>query len=334
MIAFTSFPPQADDAYRKTRHYKEQKDDEYMDLDNDEFDGPHAAKLTCPGESLTSSQDFMRGHGTYVDNEEVIASVAGTVERVNRLVTVRAASSRYNPEVGDLVVGRITEVQPRRWKVAANSRQDAVLMLSSVNLPGGVQRRKLESDELQMRTFFEEGDLLVAEVQAFFADGAMSLHTRSLKYGKLRNGQLVMIPPVLVRRLKSHFLTLPCNVDVILGLNGYIWISKHVKANEQEGEQGFDAEAVYSNQNDVRLSFLPFNRMNLNCARKDIDSATRTAISRVSNIIKILAAHFIPLSDTLLLDAYAWTMEQEASDVKRLLLEDYGDALVAAVASG
>lgn len=47
------------------------------------------------------------------------------------------------------------------------------------------QRRKLESDELQMRNFFEEGDLLVAEVQAFFSDGAMSLHTRSLKYGKV-----------------------------------------------------------------------------------------------------------------------------------------------------
>ena len=38
-----------------------------------------------------------------------------------------------------------------------------------------------------MRTFFQEGDLLVAEVQAFFADGAMSLHTRSLKYGKVRS---------------------------------------------------------------------------------------------------------------------------------------------------
>lgn len=35
-----------------------------------------------------------------------------------------------------------------------------------------------------MRTFFQEGDLLVAEVQAFFGDGAMSLHTRSLRYGK------------------------------------------------------------------------------------------------------------------------------------------------------
>jgi exosome complex component RRP4 len=61
-----------------------------------------------------------------VDNEEVISSVAGTVERVNKLVTVKAIRTRYmsfcivflkfqpvfryNPEVGDLVVGRITEV--------------------------------------------------------------------------------------------------------------------------------------------------------------------------------------------------------------------------------
>jgi exosome complex component RRP4 len=28
-------------------------------------------------------------------------------------------------------------------------------------------------------------------------------------------------------------------------------VSKHVKESDQEGEEGFDAEAVYSNQNDV-----------------------------------------------------------------------------------
>lgn len=269
--------------------------------------------LTCPGETITSAHDFMRGHGTYVDDELVIASVAGTVQRVNKLVTVRAARSRYNAEVGDLVVGRITEVQPRRWKVDANSRQDAVLMLSSVNLPGGVQRRKLESDELQMRTFFEEGDLLVAEVQAFFADGAMSLHTRSLKFGKLRNGQLVVVPPVLVRRLKSHFIALPCGVDLILGLNGYIWVCKHMQ-DADHGDEGFDAEAVYSNQND------------------EIDGPTRLAISRVSSIIRVLADHFVPLTDTLFLEAYNWLIEQEVN-TKDLILGDLGDAMVAATCS-
>ena len=85
------------------------------------------------------------------------------------------------------------KVGPRRWKVDAHGRQDAILMLSSINLPGGVQRRKLESDELQMRTFFQEGDLLVAEVQALMADGSMSLHTRSLKYGKVRSFTCLII---------------------------------------------------------------------------------------------------------------------------------------------
>ncbi|TDL24006.1 hypothetical protein BD410DRAFT_767891 [Rickenella mellea] len=283
----------------------------YEDFDGDE-DTEAGTKLTSPGESLTSSHAFMRGHGTYVEEDEVISSVAGTIERVNKLVTVRALRTRYNPEVGDLVVGRITEVAARRWKVDANSRQDAVLMLSSVNLPGGVQRRKLESDELQMRNFFEEGDLLVAEVQAFFADGAMSLHTRSLKYGKLRNGQLVVVPPILVRRLKSHFYSLPCGVDLILGLNGFIWVSKHVNESEQEGEEGFDAEAVYSNKND------------------SIEDATRTAISRVCNIIRVLATHYVPLSDTLLVEAYEWAVEQEYG-VKDYMQDETADALVSAM---
>ena len=66
-------------------------------------------------------------------------------------------------------------------------------MLSSINLPGGVQRRKLESDELQMRTFFQEGDLLVAEVQMLMSEGTMSLHTRSLKYGKVSAPKILSI---------------------------------------------------------------------------------------------------------------------------------------------
>jgi exosome complex component RRP4 len=95
-----------------------------------------------------------RGHGTYVESEQVVSSVTGTIERVNKLISVRALKSRwvtfirrvlqetndrYIPEVGDLVIGRIVEVGSSRWKVDANARQDAVLMLSSVNLPGGVQ---------------------------------------------------------------------------------------------------------------------------------------------------------------------------------------------------
>ena len=104
-----------------------------------------------------------------------------------------------------------------------------------------------------MRNFFMEGDLVVAEVQSFFMDGAYSIHTRSLKYGKLRNGSFVSVAPALVQRCKSHFHSLACGVDLILGLNGYIWVSAHVTQNLDE----IDTEQVYSNKNKV-LSFFLF----------------------------------------------------------------------------
>ena len=54
---------------------------------------------------------------------------------------------------------------------------------------------------------------------------------------------------------------MPCGVDVILGMNGYVWVSKHIQENQQVGEEGFDAEAVYSNVNDVRPTPFPCTQL-------------------------------------------------------------------------
>ncbi len=103
---------------------------------------------------------FCSGHGTHIHNNALYASVAGVVERVNKLISVKPIRARYAGEVGDVVIGRILEIGHKRWKVGCNSKQDSILMLSSISLPGGIQRRKSEDDELQMRTFFAEGDIL------------------------------------------------------------------------------------------------------------------------------------------------------------------------------
>lgn len=41
-------------------------------------------------------------------------------------------------------------------------------------------------------------------------------------------------------------------MDVILGLNGFVWVSSGTTAERREGGEGFDAEGVYSDKNDVR----------------------------------------------------------------------------------
>lgn len=117
-------------------------------------------RLFTPGEVITSQQGFMRyvfvqsmchsisfvisfftlfksGHGTYIKNDEIRASVAGVMEKVNKLISIRPLKSRYVGEIGDVVVARVTEVQQKRWKVNTNSRLDSILFLAAVNLPGG-----------------------------------------------------------------------------------------------------------------------------------------------------------------------------------------------------
>ena len=64
--------------------------------------------------------------------------------------------------------------------------------------------------------------------------------------------------------------------------------------------------------------------------QQDIDDATRTAIGRVSNIIRVLASRYMPITDAIVLEAYDWAVEQDA-DIKDLLLEDVADTLIVAV---
>lgn len=246
--------------------------------------------LVVPGDTITTDTGFMRGHGTYMGEEKLIASVAGSVERVNKLICVKALKTRYNGEVGDIVVGRITEVQQKRWKVETNSRLDSVLLLSSMNLPGGELRRRSAEDELAMRGFLQEGDLISAEVQAVFSDGAVSLHTRSLKYGKLGQGVLVQVSPSLVKRQKTHFHDLPCGASVILGNNGFIWIYPTPEHKDE------DAGGFIANLEPVALS-------------------DREVISRLRNCVVLLVTQRMMLFDTSILYCYEASLAHQIKDI-------------------
>jgi len=150
----------------------------------DDDDAPTAMAdvvVLTPGSIVQAPEGFLRGHGTYTQGDALIASVAGVVKRVNKLTTVYPPKARYAGAVGDVVVGRVTEVGNKRWKVEINAQQDGVLLLGSINLPGGAQRRRTLEDQLQMRSLFAENDVISGEVASFYKDGMIALQTRSLK---------------------------------------------------------------------------------------------------------------------------------------------------------
>lgn len=236
------------------------------------------------GDVIPADSGVLRGHGTQSDDKgQVIATVSGFVDRVNKLITVRPLNSRYSGEVGDVVVCRVVEVADKVWRMDVNGKQNGVLMLSSINLPGGVQRRRTNEDSLNMRQYFQENDLISAEVQKLMHDGAISLHTRNDKYGKLTHGQFVTVPPLIVKRCKQHFHTLDFGVDVILGNNGYVWIqnTQQTTGKTANGDQ-----------------------LNQVC-----DSTSREKIARVRNSVVALSKMHIAIFKETILDVYELSLQ-------------------------
>ena len=241
--------------------------------------------------------------------QRLIASVAGTVERVNKLISVIPLSpSIYVGQVGDLIVGRIVGVGGSRWKVSLTcsaggdgSMKEGQLPLSGVNLPGGVQRIRTSEDALAMRNLFKEGDLLTCEVQQVQRDGTLILHTRSLRYGKLDNGVLVTVPPTLVGRRKNHFVSLKGlggnivrdgdsmdvdgeegegDVDVYFGLNGGIWIQRTVPSEWEN--------VIRADQDERAPLAETLQKLRHRHATTRVSRAMRETIARVRNSIECL----------------------------------------------
>lgn len=259
--------------------------------------------IVLPGDLVTSHSGYMRGHGTFLTlDNELVSSVAGKVTQINKLISVHAPRARFVGETGDVVVGRIIEVQvnQRRWKVETGARLDSVLLLNHINLPGGELRRKTTEDEMMMRSYFKEGDLIVSEVQSTFQDGSLSLHTRSLRYGRVGQGALVKVPPFLVERCKVLFHNLPMlGVHLILANNGYIWIS--ASRTDEELEYGFD------------LSLEP------------LPTTTRQSIARMRNCIQIMKVGKILLNANSCTQCFEESMEY---NVKELLEEKVIDKIL------
>ncbi|PNS18084.1 Exosome complex component rrp4 [Sphaceloma murrayae] len=272
--------------------------------DEMDLDLPSTALLT-PGQTLTADPSFMRGHGTYLPSPapsafSISSSLSGTLLRTNRLLSILPLSARYVPEIGDLIVGRIVEVQSRRFKVEICAPLLANLPLSSINLPGGILRKRTAVDELNMRNFFEEGDLLVAEVQTLFGDGSAGLHTRSLRYGKLRNGGFVDVGGrrkgtgggvVRARRHVFELQTRRGEVRVVVGVNGFV----HVGIGGGEGEGG-EGGKMYSCQND------------------EVGEGLRREIARVVGVVKALVEQGVRVEEELIRRGYEAACEVELQE--------------------
>jgi len=250
------------------------------------------------GEIICPAKGYVRGHGTRLENGNLIATVSGQVKTTSKLIAVHPVKKRYVPEVGHVIVGEVKAVEDKKWKVDICARQNALLALSAIHLPGGAQRRRTEEDALQMRNFFQEEDILVAEVQQVKAE--VHLHTRNLKYGRLVGGCDVTVPQVLIKRSQKHFISLSVGVDIILGCNGRVWLTATPSKEE--------AERV-----------LKFKQAHKTYKPAPQNAEIRLKIARVRNSVVVLGREFMPIKEETIMAVYHESINRglEPKDITR-----------------
>ncbi|ETO10007.1 hypothetical protein RFI_27369 [Reticulomyxa filosa] len=157
-----------------------------------------------------------------------------------------------------------------------------------------------------MHTLLKENDLISAEVQSFRMDGDVKLHTRNLKYGKLSNGICIKVDQSLIKQSSQHFINLDqyvstkmtkepsalesvsIGVDIILGNNGFIWITNTIK-NEPL------LRVIYEHK-EKHLDYTPL--------LPKIDKSVRFNMVRVRNAIECLHQSHLHICEESIVDVY------------------------------
>src|SRR4030042_3840420 len=88
-------------------------------------------QLVTPGELLAEG-DYLAGENTYMEEKKVYAARVGLVDVDNKKVNVVALRAFYIPNMGDIVIGTITEVGFNGWTVNIKAPYTEMLRASDV----------------------------------------------------------------------------------------------------------------------------------------------------------------------------------------------------------
>lgn len=181
-------------------------------------------KLVLPGDLIIEGS-FKTGPYTYYDGNKIFSAVFGLCEIRGKTINVIPLRGFYIPRVGDNVIGIIIDNSPTSWQVDINSPYTATLQLSdALSKPVNVAKEDI-------RKYFRNGDVLMAEVVAFDKLRSPLLSIKGKGLGKLEHGKLLNISPTRIPRLIGKrgsmikMIKKELGCQILMGRNGRIWIS-------------------------------------------------------------------------------------------------------------
>ena len=181
-------------------------------------------QLVIPGELLAEG-DYKSGKNTYQEENRVYSSLIGLANHIGKSVFVVAIKTGYMPIVGDLVIGKVTNMRLSGWIIDINAPYSAMLFTSDAF------DRSFNARKDEMSDFLKVGDLIFAKVNAFDRTRDPILTIRDTGLGKINKGHVIKITSTKIPRLIGrkgsmvNMLKRETGCQITIGQNGRVLVS-------------------------------------------------------------------------------------------------------------
>ncbi len=186
--------------------------------------------IVVPGDVLFNGRT-RTGDNTYRSQGKVCASRVGLVNYDKDRVSVIALEAGFEPLVGDVVIGKVKDIELGRWIVDIDASTDAIL-----SVPDAIDQ-PFRSD-MVMPEILDVGDLVVAKIVDLDRRRTPILSILGSGLGRVDEGFIVEITPSKIPRLigkKGSMINMilkETKCEVAIGQNGKILVNG--KTREQE----------------------------------------------------------------------------------------------------
>lgn len=179
--------------------------------------------IVCPGEIVAEGLSFVPGQGLYRKDKQILSSRLGLIKIEGKVIKIIPLSGKYLPKAGDVIIGRIKDVNINGWVVDTNSAYPAMLSMKD----GTSDFVRRGSD---LTKYFDIGDYILTKIINVTSQNLIDLTMKGPGLRKLDDGRILKVAPSKVPRIIGKqgsmvsMLKKATNCNIIVGQNGIVWI--------------------------------------------------------------------------------------------------------------
>lgn len=204
--------------------------------------------VVLPGDEIINSMDYLPGRNCYREGNSIYSKRIGLLNVHGRVISVIPLSGVYIPKPGDMVIGKVEEIQSNGWIVDINSVDSAYLPLSGI-------REFVDTSKTNMSKIYSIGDIIYSKINVANAS-SLQLSMMDSRARKFRTGRIERISPAKVPRLIGkdgsmiNLIKDKTNCRINVGQNGLVWFEGEKENLVSESISIIERDAIYEGLTD------------------------------------------------------------------------------------